>query len=103
MGPEIIECRRYIKIVLKHLSQRQYCEQLNYKDIQQYTTEIVAKLKGWTDKYIMEITEPQRKYMMQVTEREMTSLPYFYVMMKIHKEKWEYTLSQLAVGQFYIA
>ena len=87
MGPAIIERRRYIKIVLEHLSQRRYYEQLNYGDIQQHTTEIVDKLKGWTDKYIMELTEPQRKYMMQSTEEEMRSLPYFYVMMKIHKER----------------
>ena len=76
MGPAIIERRRYIKIVLEHLSQRRYYEQLHYGDIQQHTTEIVAKLKGWTDKYIMEITELQRKYMMQATEGEMTLLPY---------------------------
>lgn len=87
MGPAIIERQRYIKIVLDHLSHQQYYQQLEYRDMEQHTTNIGEKLKEWMLKYLPDLTEPQRKYMMKVTEDKLTSLPYFYTTMKVHKEK----------------
>ena len=85
LGPALIERDRYISEVLNHLSDTSTYEKLDATRAEIITANILKKVDNWLQKYMKNLSIPEKKYMAGMTDKEKASLPYFYMLIKAHK------------------
>ena len=89
MGPALIERDVYVKRILEHLSDTNTYQKLDINSSNIFTKEISEKISSWLIKYSKDLSTQERKYMSQMSEKEKTTLPHFYMLIKIHKNPFK--------------
>ena len=86
LGPAIIERDRYIRLAFRdHLSDSSTYERLSSDDATVYTLENQVRLDDWITRHEKELNDQELKYLKYHRSKVQDPLPYFYLLMKVHK------------------
>ena len=86
LGPAIIERNKYIQLAFKdHLNDTETYQRLSPEHAGYYSIENNNRLDKWIEKHKMEITKQEYDFITYHFLRIIDPLPYFYLLMKVHK------------------
>ena len=88
LGPAVIERDKYIRLAFRdHLSDSTTYERLSKNDAISFANESRYRIEKWIEQYEVEIGKHATKYLTYHLNQVTDMLPYFYLLMKVHKPK----------------
>lgn len=86
LGPALIERDKYIRLAIQdHLSDNSTYTQLSEPEAQHHIVQSPARLNTWLRDHEEELNKQEFKYINYHSSSVVDPLPYFYLLMKIHK------------------
>ena len=86
LGPAIIERDRYIQLAFRdHLSDATTYQRLSLHEANQYVMMNRRRLQIWLGTHKEELNKQEYEYIRYHTSRVHDPMPYFYLLMKVHK------------------
>ena len=86
LGPAIIERDKYIRLAFRdHLSDNNTYQRFTFQEAKTYCYQNRDRILRWINLYSEEIGDQATKYLQYHLSTLTDPLPYFYLLMKVHK------------------